>query len=55
MTRIGASLPEDVIEKMVALIREYRDIFALTQEEMSGVDPEVTIHCLNVDPVEMPV
>ena len=49
------SLPEDVVEKMVALIREYRDIFTLMQEEMPCVDPEVAIHRLNVDPADKPI
>jgi len=38
------------IEKqdLISLIREYIDIFAWSYEDMSGLDPQVAMHHLNI-------
>lgn len=46
---VGVS-PEDQLEaELVKLLREFHDIFAFIVEEISGIDPNVVIHKLNVD------
>ena len=36
-------------EQLVALLQKYRDVFAWTYDEMSGLDPGLVVHSLNVD------
>ena len=40
---------------MIDLIREHRDVFAWTVDEVAGVPPELMIHRLIVDPRAQPV
>ncbi|GAA0168407.1 hypothetical protein LIER_23131 [Lithospermum erythrorhizon] len=40
--RIGTKLVEDHKRKLIALIREYGDIFAFGPEDMLGIDPKDT-------------
>ncbi|XP_021863719.1 uncharacterized protein [Spinacia oleracea] len=40
---------------LVQLLREYKEIFAFTVEEMPGIDPAVAVHKLNVDSAMKPV
>ena len=42
-------------KSLLSLIREYRDVFAFTHEEMFGIAPTVMEHRLNVDPLHRPV
>ncbi|CAA0843034.1 Uncharacterized mitochondrial protein AtMg00860, partial [Striga hermonthica] len=41
--------------QLVELLREFRDIFAFPPEELTGIDPEVMEHKLNVDPLKKTV
>ena len=34
----------------MALLKKYVDVFACTYNEMSGLDPRLVAHSLNVDP-----
>ena len=36
-------------ELLVALLQKYRDVFAWTYDEMSGLDPRLVVYSLNVD------
>ncbi|XP_056691889.1 uncharacterized protein [Spinacia oleracea] len=43
--------PDDPLAaELVHLLKEYEDIIAFTVEEISGIDPTVVVHKLNVDP-----
>ena len=42
-------------KQLVALLQKYRDVFAWTYDEMSGLDPGLVVHSLNVDPGIRPV
>ena len=35
-------------QDLISLIREYTDAFALTYEDMPGLDPQVVVHHLNI-------
>jgi len=37
-------------EDLISLVREYIDIFAWNYEDMPGLDPQVAMHHLNIDP-----
>ena len=39
----------------MALLQKYRYVFAWTYDEMSGLDPGLVVHSLNVDPGIRPV
>ena len=40
---------------MVALLKEYKEVFAWDYEEMPGLDPKLVTHKLNVDPKAKPM
>ncbi|KAG9450285.1 hypothetical protein H6P81_010250 [Aristolochia fimbriata] len=51
----SASLTPEQETEYMALLREYRDIFAWNYTEMSGLDPRVAVHKLAVHPSVRPV
>ncbi|KAL8095305.1 hypothetical protein AgCh_036681 [Apium graveolens] len=50
MTFIGAILGEPLRGKLVKVLQENSDVFAWSAADMSGIDPELITHKLNVDP-----
>jgi hypothetical protein len=52
---IGASYSFDEIVTYTSLFKEFRDIFAWSYEEMSGIDPEIVIHEIKTYPDAKPV
>ncbi|KAL5572615.1 hypothetical protein UlMin_022212 [Ulmus minor] len=44
-----------VNEDMIAFLREHRDVFAWSHEDMPGIDPSIIVHRLNIDPNFKPV
>ena len=40
---------------MVALLKEYKDVFAWSYQEMLGLSPNLVTHELKVDPNAKPV
>jgi len=36
-------------------MREYINVFAWNYEDMPGLDPQVAMHCLNINPDAKPV
>ena len=42
-------------EELIALIREYINVFAWNYEDMPGLDPQVAMHRLNIKPDAKPV
>jgi hypothetical protein len=53
--RIGSQLPQLVKEDMVVFLRRNIDVFTWSHEDMSGIDPSVIVHKLNVDLNHWPV
>ena len=47
-TRIGTSMKEKTKQDLVQFLRKSIDIFAWSHEDMSGIDPSVITHQLNV-------
>ncbi|CAA0807105.1 Unknown protein, partial [Striga hermonthica] len=54
-TKVGKELEEELRRQLVELLKEFRDIFAFSPEELTGINPEVMEHKLNVDPLKKPV
>ncbi|XP_074374074.1 uncharacterized protein LOC141714454 [Apium graveolens] len=50
MVRIGKNMGADLKAKVIAVIRQYHDVFAWGPEDMPGLDLKTTMHCLNVQP-----
>ena len=42
-------------EELIALVREYIDVFAWNYEDMPGFDPQIAMHRLNIKPNVKPV
>ncbi|XP_071928199.1 uncharacterized protein [Coffea arabica] len=55
VVQVGAGLPPPLKEEMISLIKDHRDVFAWSADEVVGVPPELMTHQLNVDPQARPV
>ncbi len=54
-TRIGANLPLQTRESIVHFLKNNKDVFAWSHEDMSGIDPSIISHKLNVNPCLRPI
>ena len=54
-TRIGANLEGKIKKGLICFLRKNIDVFAWSHEDMSGIDPSVITHRLNVHPSSKPV
>ncbi|KAK8957690.1 hypothetical protein KSP39_PZI001086 [Platanthera zijinensis] len=52
---INSELPEDQKAELISCLLKNLDVFAWAAEDMSGIDPDVACHHLNVDPNFKPV
>ena len=52
---IGSKLPKEIREELIAFLKERQHSFAWSHEDMVGIDPEVIVHRLQVDPDHRPV
>lgn len=48
--RVGSQLSPPIKESLVASLRDKADVFAWSHEDMSGIDPSILTHRMNVDP-----
>ena len=49
-TSINANLSQLEKNQLIALLKEYADVFAWEYDEMPGLDPNLVAHALNVKP-----
>jgi Reverse transcriptase (RNA-dependent DNA polymerase) len=54
-TFISASLPEEVADRLKTFLKSYMDCFAWSYKEMPGLDPDVAVHYLKIDPTFKPI
>uniref|UniRef100_A0A2N9J1F3 Uncharacterized protein n=1 Tax=Fagus sylvatica TaxID=28930 RepID=A0A2N9J1F3_FAGSY len=54
-TKIGADLPPKIRESLVQFLKDNKDVFAWSHEDMPGINPSVISHKLNVDPSLRPI
>jgi hypothetical protein len=55
VVRIRLSLMSPLKDKLIALLRQYVDVFAWSHEDMPGIDPLIMTHRLNIDPNYRPI
>ncbi|KAL5565579.1 hypothetical protein UlMin_028743 [Ulmus minor] len=51
----GSSLTGQLRTDLINFLRDHRDVFAWSHEDMPGIDPKVIVHHLNIDPSFRPV
>jgi hypothetical protein len=54
-TRIGANLTPKMRELIIHFLKNNKDVFALSHEDMPGIDPSIISHKLNVNPCLRPI
>ena len=54
-TKIGADLEGKIKKDLICFLRENIDVFAWSHKDMSGINPSVITHHLNVHPSSKPV
>ena len=52
---ISESLSPPEKEDLIRLVREYIDVFTWNYRDMPGLDPQVAMHRLNINPDAKPV
>ena len=52
---VGSKLAEDLRSLFIRFLIQNKDVFALKQEDMGGIDPAIITHRLNVSPSFKPV
>ena len=55
MVKINKNLSDKGRGKLVDLLKEYKDVFAWSNQEMPGLSPSLVTHKLKVDPNAKPV
>ena len=48
--KIGANFPKDMKPKLIVLLKEFREIFAWSYQDMPGLDTEIVVHRIPVKP-----
>lgn len=53
--KIGSTLSPQERDEMMKLLREFKDVFAWSYEDMPGLDPEIAVHKIPLKPDAKPV
>uniref|UniRef100_A0A0D3DLH1 Uncharacterized protein n=1 Tax=Brassica oleracea var. oleracea TaxID=109376 RepID=A0A0D3DLH1_BRAOL len=53
--KIGSKLTEGLRRRLIDFLRSNSDCFACSHTDMPGIDPEIIMHKLQVDPLHQPV
>ncbi|KAL5575126.1 hypothetical protein UlMin_016825 [Ulmus minor] len=53
--KIGSALTGQFKEDLIIFLREHRDVFTWSHEDMLGIDPNIIVHRLNIDPNFKPI
>ena len=53
--KVGSVLDPKIKDNLIKLLKAFEDVFAYVVEEMSGIDPEVAVHKLNIYPNQKPI
>ena len=46
--KIGVNFPKDMKHKLIALLKEFKEIFAWSYQDMLGLDTEIVVHRIPV-------
>ena len=49
--KIGVNFLEDMKPELIALLKEFREIFAWSYQDMLGLDIEIVVHRILVKPI----
>ncbi|CAA0840168.1 Unknown protein, partial [Striga hermonthica] len=55
ITKVGRHLAADIQGMLIALLKEFSDVFAFSADDLTGIDPGVAEHRLNIDSTMRPV
>ncbi|GMP63150.1 hypothetical protein CsSME_00024952 [Camellia sinensis var. sinensis] len=55
LVQIRSTLSSEEHEHLVALLKDFKDVFAWSYEDMPGIDPEIIQHRIPLDPEARPV
>ena len=55
ITKIRVGLEPEMKMKVIQFLKNNQDVFAWNHEDMLGIDKEVIVHCLSIDPMQKPV
>ena len=55
MVQIGNTLTSSEKDELVTLLKEFKEIFAWSYEDMPGIDANIVLHCIPIDPAIKPV
>ena len=53
--KVGTSMTTHIQDELVALLRDYQDIFAWSYQDMLGLSPDIVQHRLPLNPECSPV
>ena len=53
--QIGVRLDDTLKEQIISFFGQNHDCFAWSHEDITGIDPEIAVHRLQVDPDYRPV
>jgi len=53
--KIGTTMTKETRERLYALLREFRDIFAWSYQDMPALDPDIVQHKLPLKPESPPI
>jgi len=54
-TKIGVKLEPEMKMNVTQFLKDNQDVFSWSHEDMPGIDKEVIIHHLSIDPRQKPV
>ena len=55
MIQVGNTLTSSEKDALVALLTEFKEVFAWSYEDMPGIDTDIVQHCIITDPTMKPV
>ena len=55
MIQVGNTLTSSEKDALVALLTEFKEVFAWSYEDMPGIDIDIVQHCIITDPTMKPV
>ena len=50
LVKIGVNFPKDMKFELIALLKEFKEIFAWSYQDMPGLDTEIVVHRIPVKP-----
>ena len=53
--RVGANLPPQMKESIIQFLKDNKDVFVWSHEDMPSINPSIIFHKLNVNPSLRPV